>query len=191
MRPSQSVETRNQLVHARVVLHSARAERVEAEVDGVIPSGKPREVADDFHLADFGKAFDFGAHVGGAERGGGVHRRHVERGKLIALLARRTPLEQKIFVLRDVRADFVDHAACWAGENACATSSICSRLLISVAHKSTQFSSSGYQRASGRPPMTLFLSKAWLISSGERPLAAATNSLKNGPLKRGCNFPLR
>ena len=60
---------------ARVVLHGAGAQRIHAVIDGVVPGGEAREVADGFHLADFGKAVDSGAHVLRAERFGGDHRR--------------------------------------------------------------------------------------------------------------------
>ena len=36
---------------------------IHAEVDGVVPGGEAREVADDFDLADFGEAFDAFAAV--------------------------------------------------------------------------------------------------------------------------------
>ena len=58
-------------------------------------------------------------------------------------------------------------------------------LIDPVAHKSTQFSSSGYQRTSGSPPTIFFLSKALFRSSGDLPSTRATNSLKNGPENRG------
>ena len=44
-------EARDELVDARVVLHGATAEGVHAEVDGVVPGGEAREVADDFDFA--------------------------------------------------------------------------------------------------------------------------------------------
>ena len=63
MRPSEAFGARDQFVDARVVLHGAGAERIEAEINGVIPSGEAGEVAEGFELADFGKVFDFGADV--------------------------------------------------------------------------------------------------------------------------------
>ena len=44
------------LVHARVVLHRAAAERVEAGVDPEVPVGERREVADELGLGDLGQA---------------------------------------------------------------------------------------------------------------------------------------
>ena len=102
MRPGQAFGARHHFVDPRVVLHGAGAQRIHAVIDGVVPGGKAREVADGLHLADFGEAFDFLAHVFGAERFGGVHRGDVELGKLVGLLARRTALEEERFVLREV-----------------------------------------------------------------------------------------
>ena len=51
-----AVQTRDVLVHARVVLHGAGAERIHAEVDREIPSGEAREVADHLDFTDFGEA---------------------------------------------------------------------------------------------------------------------------------------
>ncbi len=59
MRPRQAFDARHLLIHARVVLHGAGAERIEAQIDGVVPGGEAREVADDFHFADFREVFDF------------------------------------------------------------------------------------------------------------------------------------
>ena len=51
MRLGQPLDARDKLVHARVVLHGAGAQRIHAQVDGVVPRGEPREVANDFDLA--------------------------------------------------------------------------------------------------------------------------------------------
>ena len=63
MRPGEPFGARDQFIHARIVLHRAGSQRVHAVVDGVVPGGEAREVADGFHFADFGEAGDFGAHV--------------------------------------------------------------------------------------------------------------------------------
>ncbi len=52
MRLGQSLDAGDEFIHARVVFHRAGAERIHAEVDGVVPGGEAREVADDF---DFGQ----------------------------------------------------------------------------------------------------------------------------------------
>ena len=55
MRLGQAFDARDHLVDARVVLHGAGAQRIHAEVDGVVPGGEPREVADDLDLAQLGQ----------------------------------------------------------------------------------------------------------------------------------------
>ena len=138
MRPRQAFDARHLLVHARIVLHGAGAERIQAQIDGVVLRGEAREVADGLHFADFGKAFDFGARVCGAERGRGVDGGNIQRRQLVAALAGRAALEQQRLVLIDVLADFLDHFA-----NTSATASIFSRRDISVAQSSMESSSSG------------------------------------------------
>ena len=63
MNPRHAVDARGLFVDARVVLHGAGAQRIQAQVDGVIPGGEAREVADDVHFADFREVFDLGARV--------------------------------------------------------------------------------------------------------------------------------
>ena len=106
-------------------------------------------MADGFDLADFGEAIDAGADVFGAERFGGVHRRHVELGELVGLLAGGGALEEQRLVLGNVGGDLVDQAitswgCAWGLAAACAAStSMSARLLISVAQSSMQSLSSG------------------------------------------------
>ena len=104
----EAFEARDEFVDARVVFHGAGAERVHAQIDRVIPGGKAGEVADHFDFADFGEAFDGIAREGGAERGGGVDRRDVERRQFHAALAGSGMFEDQPFVLADVRARFAD-----------------------------------------------------------------------------------
>ncbi len=51
MRLGQPLNPRHKLIHARVVLHRARAQRIHPQIDGVVPRREPREVANDFDLA--------------------------------------------------------------------------------------------------------------------------------------------
>ena len=51
------------LVDLRVVFHGARTERIQPEVDGVVPLGEARVMAYHIHLADLGKSFDLWAHM--------------------------------------------------------------------------------------------------------------------------------
>ncbi len=72
MGSGNSVEARDDLVDARIVLHGAGAERIHAVIDGVVPGGKAGEVADDFNFADFrersGRGAQSGAEFGGGDR---------------------------------------------------------------------------------------------------------------------------
>ena len=72
-------QARDVFVDARIVFHGAGAQRIHAQVDGVVPGGEPREVADHLDLAHFGEALEIGAgviaqqrlHVDGGNVGGG------------------------------------------------------------------------------------------------------------------------
>ena len=55
MRLGQPLDARDKFVHARVVLHGARAQRIHAEIDRVVPSGEAREVADNLDLGELGQ----------------------------------------------------------------------------------------------------------------------------------------
>ena len=73
------VKARDKLVYARIVFHRAGAQWIHAEVDRVIPRGKPRKVANHLDLADFWKSFDAVAAMLRAKRFRSVYFRHVER----------------------------------------------------------------------------------------------------------------
>ena len=107
MRPGQAFGARHQFVDPRVVLHGAGTQRIHAVIDGVVPGGKAREVADGFHFAHFGEACDFRAHVVRAERLGRIDRGHIELGKLVGFLAGRTALEQQRLHSARGAGDFV------------------------------------------------------------------------------------
>ena len=49
-----ALEAGDELVDAAVVLHGAGAERIHAEVDGVVPGGHAGEVADELDLGELG-----------------------------------------------------------------------------------------------------------------------------------------
>src|ERR1700730_10722910 len=96
-----AIQAGDNLVHARVVLHRARAERIHSEIDGVIPSGKPGEVADDFDLAYFGqlaKIFSFGR----TKKLCGVYFGYIERSQSPRGFAGGRLFEDQTFVLADV-----------------------------------------------------------------------------------------
>jgi hypothetical protein len=52
----QALDAGDVLVDPGVVLHGAGAERVHAVIDGVVPGGEAREVADDLDFADLGSS---------------------------------------------------------------------------------------------------------------------------------------
>jgi hypothetical protein len=105
MRIGEPLDASDELIHARVVLHGAGAERIHAQVDGVVPGREPREVADDFNLAQLGQFAGRGA-MGRAEQRRGIDSGHIERRQLVSALARRGFLEEQRLVLRLVGADF-------------------------------------------------------------------------------------
>src|ERR1035438_6271709 len=128
MRPRQTLNPRHCLVNARVVLHGARTKRIHAQIDRVVPRRKPREMANHFHFAHFGKILDGIAHIGSAQRGNGIDSRNIELRQLITSLARRTPLENQPFVLREMTSYFSwNHAL-----STSASASMSSRSVISV-----------------------------------------------------------
>src|SRR5258708_4660651 len=111
MGPSQTFRARNKLVDARIVFHGAGAQRVKAEVDRVVVSREPGEVANRLHFADFGEVLDFRTDIAGPENGRGIDRGNVEIGQLVADLPGRAGLKQKWFVLCGVLSDFANHFA--------------------------------------------------------------------------------
>ena len=110
VRLGEAFNARDQLIDARVVLHGAGAERIHAQVDGVVPGGEAREVADDFDLAQLGQFAGLFA-VRGAEQRGRVDLRHIERRHLVGLFAGRGLLEDQRFVLRLVGTDLAQRPA--------------------------------------------------------------------------------
>src|SRR5713101_408026 len=104
----QTFETDHQFIHSRVVLHGARTQRIHAEIDSVVPGGKPGEVADDFDFADFGhvaQVFSFRW----SEQRRRVHVRNVEGGQLPRRLSWRRLLEYQALVLIDVPGGLTGH----------------------------------------------------------------------------------
>jgi hypothetical protein len=138
MCPRQALNAGYLLIDARIVFHGAGAKRIQAQVDGVVVRGEAREVTDGFHFAHFGKALDFRARVGCAERGCGVDIGNIQGRQLIATLARRAVFKQQRLILIDMLANFLNHFA-----NTSATVSNLSRRDISVAQRSMVSFSSG------------------------------------------------
>ena len=168
MRFGETLDAGDEFVDTRVVLHGAGTERIHAEIDGVIPGGKAREVADDLDLAELRQQAGHLA-VRVAQQFGWVHFRHVEWRQLVGLLARRGFLEDQPFVLCLVGTNLADaaidlrlscchfYASTGAAASTFAARSMVSRAITSVAHQRVAFFSSGYQRPRSMPP-TIFSS---------------------------------
>ena len=99
MRFGQALDARHKLVHARVVFHRARPERVHAEVDRVVPGREAREVANDLDLAQLGEQPRRTA-MRRAKEPCGVDCRHVEWRQFVGPLAGRGLLKEQRLVLR-------------------------------------------------------------------------------------------
>ncbi len=106
----EALDARDELIDPGVVLHGAGAERVHAEVDGVIPRGEAGEVADDLDLGELGELGTARA-PGISQQLGGIDCRHIERRQLVSLLAGRRLFEDQALVLRLVGADFAGSGA--------------------------------------------------------------------------------
>jgi hypothetical protein len=89
------------------------------------------------YFAHLGKAFDFGAHVFGAQSFGRIDGGDIQLGKLIPALAGRAALKQQSLVLGGMVADLLNHAS------TSARVSISARVFISVEHSSMESASSG------------------------------------------------
>jgi len=141
MRVRQAFTPRGNFVDARVVLHRARTERIQARIDAVVPSRDARKVANNLDLAHFGQRGRVLADRV-AKQFLGVDSRNIERREFVRLLPRRRLLEDQVFVLADVRSSFLDSVFAHF-DTSCATASICSRVFISVTHHSDALPSSG------------------------------------------------
>ncbi len=124
-----AVESRHEFVDPRIVFHGTGAEGIHAEVDGVVPGRKAREVANDFDFAYFRESLNALLAVILAQRLGGVHARNVERRQFKGALARRGFLEDESFVLVGVARSFFDFRAqvgfCPCGTALCGCSVRC------------------------------------------------------------------
>src|SRR5579872_5634704 len=108
---SEAIEARDEFIYARIVFHGAGAERIHAEVDGVIPRGEAREVANHFDFADFWESLDAAARKLRAQFLYRVDGGHVERRKFDAALSRNRLLKNQAFILADMAAGLLDSVA--------------------------------------------------------------------------------
>ena len=104
-----ALEAGDELVDAAVVLHGAGAERIHAEVDGVVPGGHAGEVADELDLGELGHDAEvFAGDV--AEDLLRVDGGDVECGHTIGFFAGRGFFEDEVFVLVGVGGGFLGAA---------------------------------------------------------------------------------
>src|SRR5256885_1780154 len=116
-------------------------------VDGVVPGGQAREVANNFDFAYFGESSNAVGAMVFAEFGGRVRGRDIKRRQLECALSRRRFLKNQAFVLRRVARSFVDLAVHrgWssARRSAEAKRSISARVVVSVTQTRAVLVSSG------------------------------------------------
>ena len=162
MRQCQPFHPRHRLIHPRIVLHRAGAQRVQPGIHPVIPGGKPGKVADDFNLAHFRHVAEI-LSFGWTQELCRVDFRHVERRQLPGGLARPRFFEDESLVLADVTGGFAGHvlhrATSWMSLRTSASFmarvelslsatrptavSIAVRVVISVQHQSAALPNSG------------------------------------------------
>ena len=141
----QAFEAGNKFVNPRIVFHGARAKRIHAEVDRVVPGREACEVTDDLDLAHLRhEAEVITCRI--AQQLLWVYFRNVERRELVSFLAGRRLLEDESLVLRDMLTGLPDAAAMLARLHACTAptaASICALAFSSVQHQSAALPSSG------------------------------------------------
>ena len=142
MRFRQSRQPRHVFVDARVVLHGARAQRIHAVIDGVIPGRDAGVVADDFDLAHLRHMAQIFTHILTQQRGR-IDSGHIERRQLVTFLAGRRFLEDQIFVLADVGGGFADLLVQVHSATSFAAASIEAFVVVSVQHHNEALFSSG------------------------------------------------
>ena len=142
MRLGQSRQPRHIFVDARVVLHGARAQRIHAVIDGIVPGRDACVVADDFDLAHLRHLAQIFAHVL-AEQLCRIDRGHIERRQLVTFLAGGRFLEDQIFVLADVGGGFAYLLVQVHSATSFAAASIEALVVVSVQHHNEALFSSG------------------------------------------------
>src|SRR6476620_8821667 len=155
-----AIEPRHEFIHARVVLHGAGAQRIHAQIDGVIPCRESRKVANHFNLADLGEMFHAITTVVRAQCLSRIDCRYVERRQFERALPRRRFLEDQPFILIRMSCSLLDslrhfcvfiplpttqnYSGCSKARRTPATSrSMSSRLVVSVTHTKAFLVSSG------------------------------------------------
>jgi hypothetical protein len=108
MLSGDAVEAGDKLVYARIVLHGAGTERIHPQIDGVIPGGKTREVAQNFDLTNFRKPGNALVAMMTAQDPRVVGGWDVQRGQFEGAFSGRGDLKDKAFVLINVLGRFFD-----------------------------------------------------------------------------------
>ena len=103
-----SLEPGHKFIHARVVLHRAGAQRIHAQVNGMVPGGKPREMSNHLDLADFWKALDAIPPMMCAQHLRCIRHRNVQGRQFERTLSWRRLLEDQSFLLAYVPRSFFD-----------------------------------------------------------------------------------
>ena len=105
MRLRNPLQPRYKFIYPRIVLHRAAAQRIHPQVDRVIPSREPREMANDLNLAQLRELCSFFARIF-AQQILGIDLWNIEGRQPIRLLPRRRLLKAQPLVLRQVRGNF-------------------------------------------------------------------------------------
>src|SRR5689334_14412017 len=181
MKVREAGDARDALVEARVVLHRARAEWIHADVDRVVPRRHANEVAHHVDFADFRHACEIVVALK-LFRDQCVERRlfHVERGQTITDASVLRTLEDQLFVGTDVLGYFSD-AVRHSSLSAETSTSICSRVFVSVTQTRKSLSLPGMKRDNAMPPSISFSFASRDSRSAALPGVRTTNSLKRGP----------
>ena len=101
-----AVEPCDEFIHARVVFHGAGAQRIHAQVDGVVPRGKTREMTENLDFADFRETLDAFATMARAQRFRWIRGRHIQRREFERAFSGRGLLEDQAFILACVARRF-------------------------------------------------------------------------------------
>src|SRR5215472_5791804 len=108
MRIGDPVKPRNCLVHTRIVFHRAGSQRIHSEIDSVVPRRKPREVTDNFNLADLGHVAEIFSLCVPQELVR-IYVRDIKCSQLPCGFAGRRLLEDQAFILVDVAGGLAGH----------------------------------------------------------------------------------
>src|ERR1051326_2072798 len=172
-------DTRDLLVQSRVVFHRARAERVQAEINRIIPGRDASEVAHHIDLGDLGHPSEI---VFALQRGRNdfIERGFldVERRQAVAGATFLRALEYELLVLAGVIGNFGDHLV--SSARPLISASIWSRVFVSVTQTRKTFGRFESNRDKGMPPSIPIVFPSHASNDVASTGARTTNSLKKG-----------